>query len=91
MALRGSTSRPEWSVRRSGYLSFIRGCKAEGYEIHLFFLSLTSVDLAVSRIRERVLRGGHDVPERIVRRRFDRSMRNFLIHYRQLADVWIVR
>ena len=41
------------------YLSFIRRCKAEGYEIHLFFLSLTSVDLAISRIRERVLRGGH--------------------------------
>ena len=51
-------------------------------------ISLTSVDLAVSRIRERVLRGGHDVPEQIVRRRFDRSMRNFWAHYRQLADVW---
>jgi predicted ABC-type ATPase len=34
------------------------------------------------------LRGGHDVPERIVRRRFDRSMRNFLAQYRQLADIW---
>lgn len=78
----------ETTLSGRSYLSFIRRCKAEGYEIHLFFLSLTSVHLAVSRIRERVLRGGHDVPEKIVRRRFDRSMRNFLMYYRQLADVW---
>jgi predicted ABC-type ATPase len=78
----------ETTLSGRGYLSFIRSCKAQGYEIHLFFLSLSSVDLAVSRIRERVLRGGHDVPEQIVRRRFDRSTRNFLAHYRQLADAW---
>jgi predicted ABC-type ATPase len=62
--------------------------KAQGYEIHFFFLWLKSVDLALSRVRERVSRGGHDVPEALVRRRFDRSMHNFLLHYRQLADVW---
>jgi len=28
------------------------------------------------------------VPEPIVRRRFDRSIRNFLVHYRRLADSW---
>ena len=78
----------ETTLSGRGYLTFIRRCKAEGYEIHLFFLSLTSVDLAISRIRERVLRGGHDIPEQIVRRRFDRSMRNFMAHYRQLADAW---
>jgi predicted ABC-type ATPase len=28
------------------------------------------------------------VPELVVRRRFARSMRNFLLHYRELADGW---
>src|SRR5579872_2339242 len=32
--------------------------------------------------------GGHDVPEHIIRRRFERSARNFLRHYRPLAHVW---
>lgn len=41
-------------------------------------------------MRERVLRGGHDVPEQVVRRRFDRSMQNFLGYYRQLANAWIL-
>ena len=57
---------------------------------HIFFLSLTSVELALSRVRERVLRGGHDVPEAGVRRRFDRSMQNFLGYYRRLANDWIL-
>ena len=34
------------------------------------------------------MEGGHDVPEAVVRRRFDRSIGNFLVHYRALADSW---
>jgi predicted ABC-type ATPase len=64
------------------------GLKAQGYEVHLFFLWVESVDLALSRVQERVLRGGHDVPEATVRRRYDRSIQNFLVHYRQLANFW---
>jgi predicted ABC-type ATPase len=65
---------------------------AEGqkYRIHIFFLWVGSADLALSRVQERVSRGGHDVPEAVVRRRFDRSMRNFLGRYRQLADSWML-
>jgi predicted ABC-type ATPase len=62
--------------------------KAEGYDIHFLFLWFKSVDLALSRGKERVSRGGHDVPEPVIRRRFDRSMQNFLLHYRPLARVW---
>ena len=70
------------------HLTLLRKLKAESYDIHFFFLWLKSVDLALSRVKERVSRGGHDVPEAVVRRRFDRSMQNFLLHYRPLARVW---
>ncbi|MGH9353035.1 MAG: hypothetical protein ACRD18_06950 [Terriglobia bacterium] len=58
--------------------------------MHVFFLWAPSVSLALSRIKGRVLEGGHDVPELVARRRFDRSTRNFLVQYRQLADSWIL-
>ena len=35
------------------------------------------------------MEGGHDVPEVVVRRRFDRSILNFLLHYRPLGDSWM--
>lgn len=56
--------------------------KVTGYRIHLFFLGLTNVDLAILRVKERVARGGHDVPEGIIVHRFDRSTANFFRHLR---------
>ncbi len=80
----------ETTLSGRGYLALLRQLKAEGYEIHIFFLWVKTADLALSRVRERVSRGGHDVPEPIVRRRFERSVRNFLGQYRQLADRWML-
>jgi len=78
----------ETTLSGRGHLPLIRDLKNRGYRIHLFFLWLSGVDLTLSRIRDRVLEGGHNVPEADVRRRFDRSVKNFLFHYRQLADSW---
>ena len=80
----------ETTLSGRGYMALLRELKAKGYEIHIFFLWVNTVDLALSRVQERVSRGGHDVPETVVRRRFDRSMQNFLDHYRQLADRWML-
>ncbi|MFI5095985.1 MAG: zeta toxin family protein [Candidatus Acidiferrales bacterium] len=78
----------ETTLSCRSYMALLRQLKAQGYEIHVFFLWVKTVDLALSRVQERVSRGGHDVPEPVIRRRFDRSMRNFLGDYRQLADSW---
>lgn len=42
-----------------------------GYVVHLYVI-LVPVDTTVSRVRERVRRGGHDVPHRKIRERYDR-------------------
>ena len=78
----------ETTLSGRSHLTLLRKLKAEGYDIHFFFLWLKSVDLALLRVKERVSRGGHDVPEAVVRRRFDRSMQNFLLDYRSLAKAW---
>ena len=44
--------------------------------------------MALSRVKDRVLKGGHDVFELVVRRRFGRSIKNFFAEYRPLADSW---
>lgn len=49
----------ETTLSGRSYLPLVRRLKAQGYDIHFFFLSLISVDLALSRVRERVSRGGH--------------------------------
>jgi predicted ABC-type ATPase len=71
-------------------LSLLRQLRSQGYQVRIFFLWPMSLEVSLSRIQERVMRGGHDVPESIVRRRFDRSIRNFLVYYRPLANSWIL-
>lgn len=78
----------ETTLSGRGYLGLIRRLKRNGYRIHLFFLFVEGVEVTLSRIKERVLKGGHDVPEAVVRRRFDRSIRNFFREYQSLADSW---
>lgn len=78
----------ETTLAGRSYLRLVRRLGRRGYNVHLFFLSVEAVDLTLSRIRERVLKGGHDVPEVVVRRRFDRSMRNFFREYQPLVDSW---
>jgi len=80
----------ETTLSGKTYLNLVHHLKEHGYQVHFFFLWVSSVDLALSRIRQRVLRGGHDVPEADVRRRFERSISNFLVHYRPLADSWFL-
>jgi len=62
--------------------------KKRGYTVHIVYLWLPTVDLALARVAERVRTGGHDVPAETVRRRFDRGRRNFFTLYRPLADTW---
>jgi predicted ABC-type ATPase len=44
----------------------------------------------VERVAERVRKGGHNVPENDIRRRYHRSINNFWTSYRELADNWVV-
>src|SRR5260370_10587657 len=71
-------------------LGIMRRLKEHTYQVNIFNLWVASVELALARIRERVLRGGHDVPETVVRRRFERSIANFLARYRLLANRWML-
>jgi predicted ABC-type ATPase len=66
----------------------VRHWRSIGYQVHLIFFYLPSEDLAVERVRGRVLEGGHDVPEQTVRRRFRSGLSNLFGIYMPLVDSW---
>ncbi|GAB97364.1 putative ABC-type ATPase [Kineosphaera limosa] len=55
-----------------------------GYIVHLHVL-LIPVELSVARVADRVSEGGHDVPERKIRERYDRLW-SLIAQARGLAD-----
>lgn len=72
------------------YLSFFRELKQFGYHIHLTYLWLPSVALAIQRVKDRVIQGGHSVPEEDIRRRFNRGLKNLFSEYKPLLDTWLL-
>ena len=70
--------------------NFIASAQKAAYSIDIAFLFVDSADGCVARVAERVRKGGHDVPESDIRRRFTRSLCNFWRIYRELADNWVL-
>ena len=62
--------------------------RRQGYRVLMFFLWLPSDDMAVARVANRVRQGGHNVPERTIRRRFVTGIKNFLTLYEPQLDGW---
>jgi predicted ABC-type ATPase len=46
---------------------------AAGIEVRIWFVGLSSPELHIARVRSRVARGGHDIPEEKIRQRYDQS------------------
>ncbi len=68
----------------------IRRAHDAGFKVTIVYLFLDSPNTCVARVKERVQKGGHSVPETDIRRRFRRSVRNFWRLYRPLADHWVL-
>jgi predicted ABC-type ATPase len=76
----------ETTLSGRSYVLLLRRMKKASFRLHMFYLWVPSPDLALLRIRYRVESGGHNVPERDVRRRFTRTIGNLFKLYRPLLD-----
>jgi len=70
------------------YARLIPRWRLQGYRLKLFYLGLSTPELALARVAARVAQGGHNVPESVIRRRFAAGWRNFQQKYKLLVDVW---
>jgi predicted ABC-type ATPase len=77
----------ETTLAGHGYRNAILGWRARGYDVDLYYLRLPSVEVSLERIRQRVMAGGHDIPEEDARRRFGRSFEGFQAVLR-LVNTW---
>lgn len=71
-----------WIARR------IPEWRRRGYVVRLIFISLPNADIAVARVARRVLFGGHNVAEEVIRRRFASGLKNFYNIYKPMVCEW---
>ncbi|MGB5079429.1 MAG: zeta toxin family protein [Burkholderiales bacterium] len=58
---------------------------AQGIEVHVWYAGLASPELHIERVHKRVRKGGHDIPEEDIRRRYERSRINLIYLLPKLA------
>ena len=85
---RGESFAFETTLSGRGYARQIPIWQAKGYRVELYFLRLPTPEMTLTRVRNRVMEGGHYIPEDVARRRFDAGWRNFNEIYRDIVDEW---
>ncbi len=78
----------ESTLAGRSFCRILERAQERGFATTIIYLFLDSADTCVARVQERKRKGGHGVPEPDIRRRFDRSLRNFWATYRLLVDDW---
>ena len=58
-----------------------------GIDVRVWYVALNSPEFHIARVRARVSRGGHDIPEREIRRRYDASRHNLIELLPRLASL----
>ncbi len=85
LARSGSSFAFESMLSSRTFAKFLRDCKATGYQVVLFYVTLPTADLAVQRVALRVKQGGHNMPTDDIHRRFQRSLNNLFELYLPLS------
>jgi predicted ABC-type ATPase len=76
----------ETTASSTNYIKHIKKAQTSGYEVLLMFLWLSSPDLAVKRVMQRVTQGGHHIPEDTIKRRYYAGLKNLIKDYLPLCD-----
>ena len=60
-----------------------------GMEVRVWYVGLSGPELHIARVRSRVEKGGHDIPEEKIRERYDRSRWNLIRLLPRLTEVLV--
>jgi predicted ABC-type ATPase len=58
-----------------------------GIEVRIWYVGLATAELHIARVRARVAKGGHDIPEARIRERYDRSRLNLIQLLPKLSEL----
>lgn len=75
----------ETTLAGKTHANFISKLVKEGWLVEMTYLWISSANLSLDRVRERVAHGGHNIPVESIFRRYPKSIRNLLYVYSDLC------
>ena len=78
----------ETTLSTKSYINLVRRAQEKGFSVRILFFWLNSPELAIRRVAERVAKGGHNIPEPIIRRRYTAGLKNLFNLFMDQVDYW---
>lgn len=72
----GKSFNEETTLTGKTILKNIDKAKEQGYELQLFYVGLNSSDIAKERVKNRVEKGGHNIENDVIEKRYYESLKN---------------
>ena len=80
----------ETTLATRSYVSLVKEAQAAGYKVTLLFIWLDSPETAIQRVARRVAKGGHNIAQDVVKRRYYRGISNLIALFIPVTDTWMV-
>lgn len=80
----------ETTLATRSYVNLVHRAHERGYQVHLLFFWLDSIELAKKRVAKRVSKGGHNIPADIIERRYRMGLKNLFSIFMKEVDVWTI-
>lgn len=77
----------ETTLGGSTITGLLESAAFSGIEVRIWYVGLDSLELHIARVRSRVEKGGHDIPEERIRARYDKSRLNLIRLLPNLAEL----
>lgn len=80
----------ETTLATKSYVELVKKAKNLAYEVVLVYFWLENSEHAVERVVRRVRQGGHNIPEEVIRRRYESGIRNLMNLFLPIVDKWSI-
>lgn len=87
---RNATFAVETTLATRSYTNLVRRAHRQGYRVSMLYFWLSSPELAMQRVAERVSKGGHDIPVSTIRRRYTAGINNLFKLFIPAVDYWAI-
>ncbi len=77
----------ETTLGGQSFTRLLKQAAEAGFEVRIWYVGLASPEHHLARVKARVLKGGHDIPEMDIRRRFDQSRLQLISLLPHLAEL----
>lgn len=80
----------ETTLSTRSYFRLVEKAHSQGYDVTLLYFWLKSPQQAIERVAERVAKGGHNIPNDTIIRRYWEGLDNLFNIYMSIVDTWIL-